>query len=224
MLKIRTYKAIVGALALVLAGTLVFSVKTIYEHDMKSKDEKTQLVIENERLRSFNVRRERRLKWMSEPKAINLTNVALAFNVLGTKPSVVAALLYTENAPEFVESGSLDKSDYFARNFPIEQWSVLEGSRTLNRMAWNWILDDPKRAHAFFLYASKPYTGLSVSEQKQWANNMLVSEKRFRDDIVDAGGVFVENPVQMKVRTPSATPTVSQNTKKQPRKRNIFVQ
>jgi len=226
-MRIKTYKIIVALLALVLAAIMIFSLIILYKHDIKSQDEKYQLVVENERLRSFNVRRERRLKWMNEPKSINLNHVSQAFHILGTKPSVVAALLYSENGPEYFESGSLDRTSYFAQNFPIEQWSSLEGSRTLNRMAWNWILEDSKRSHAFFLYASKPYTALSVAEQKSWANNMVAAEKRFRTEIADfkgnTVGNMVENTLVMAIRTPTFTVSGTIVESKKKKKRTIFV-
>lgn len=220
-MRIKTYKLIVEVLSVLLAGTMIFSLVILYKHDIKSQEEKFQLVVENERLRSFNVRRERRLKWMQQPKAIKLEDIALSFNILGTTPSVTAALLYCENGPEFITTGALDKSLYFAQNFPIDKWSTLEGSRTLNRMAWSWILDDPKRSNAFFLYAAKPYTGLSTNEQKTWANNMYLAERRFRTEIVDAGG-DTESPLVMTIRTPVPTSSTSTSTKSK-KKRNLFV-
>lgn len=173
----------------------------IYNYSFNNKQVE-KLIIENERLRSFNVRRERRLKWMTEPKEINLENVALAFNILGTKPSVTAALLYCENGPEWVETGSVDKSLYFAKNFPINQWSALEGSRTLNRMLWEWLLQDEKRSKSFFSYAAKPYTSLSLDEQKSWANNMIVAEKRFRNEIKDINKSEESLIISMRTPTP----------------------
>jgi len=176
---------------------------TIKIYNYVGNDKKIEeLTIENERLRSFNVRRERRLKWMTEPKAINLESVSLGYHLLGIKPEVLASLLYCENGPEFVETGSIDKTDYFAQHFPLDKWSALDGSRTLNRYLWDWLLEDKKRAKDFFIYAAKPYTNLSEKEQKSWANNMIAAEERFRKDIRFSGKS--DKSIVMAMRTPTA--------------------
>jgi hypothetical protein len=166
-----------------------------------------QEIQENERLRMFNVRRERRLHWMKEPEKINTEAVEVASHVEGTPPSLVAALLYTENGPPDLETGSIDKTDYFAKEFPLSQWSALDGARTLNRMAWEYLLQDPKGRQALkglLAYAAKPYTNLSPAEQKDWARNMQVAETRFRK-MISEGKPYVPEAVLM--RTP--TPTIS---------------
>lgn len=166
-----------------------------------------QEIQENERLRMFNVRRERRLHWMKEPEKINTEAVEVASHVEGTPPSLVAALLYTENGPPDLETGSIDKTDYFAKEFPLSQLSALDGARTLNRMAWEYLLQDPKGRQALkglLAYAAKPYTNLSPAEQKDWARNMQVAETRFRK-MISEGKPYVPEAVLM--RTP--TPTIS---------------
>jgi hypothetical protein len=170
------------------------------------------LVVENERIRSFNVRRERRLKWMQAPQKIDIKNISLPYHVLGIKPSVIAALLKCENGPEYLESGSIDKSDFFALYFPLERWSALEGSRTLNRMLWEWVTLDKNREHAFYLYAAKPYTALSVAEQNSWANNMLKAEQDFRKQIVM--DTSKEEPIVVAMRTITPTPSISKTKKR----------
>lgn len=162
-------------------------------------EENKRLIAENERLRSFNTRRSRRLKWMLKPEKINLEAVTVSNHLLGIPPSVIGALIYCENGPQDLETGSIDKTDYFAMHFPIQQWSVLDGSRTLNRMLWEWLLaQDKETQNRFWRSASKPYTALSVKEQKTWANNMEVAEKRFRAEI----SAEIEKPLVSKLRTP----------------------
>jgi hypothetical protein len=162
-------------------------------------EENKRLITENERLRSFNARRTRRFKWMLKPEKINAESVTISHHLLGIPPSVIAALLYCENGPQDIESGSIDKTDYFAMHFPISQWSALDGSRTLNRMLWEWVLaQDKETQDRFWRYASKPYTALSKPEQKHWADNMRVAEKRFRAEI----SAEIEKPVVSKLRTP----------------------
>ena len=131
--------------------------------------------------------------------------VATASHIEGLPPSLVAALLYTENGPEDLETGSIDKTDYFAKDFPIEKWSALDGARTLNRMAWEWFFttdDGRDAARSFFLYAAKPYTNLSLPEQRDWAYRIQRSEKKFRKDI--AQGREYE-PEAYVMRTPTPT-------------------
>ena len=160
---------------------------------------------ENERLRMFNVRRERRLHWMTQPQSINLESVETASHVEGTPPSLVAALLYTENGPPDLETGSIDKTDYFAKDFPLTQWSALDGARTLNRMAWEYLLTTPdgqKALKGLLSYAAKPYTNLSEPEQKDWAARMKIAEKKFREDIKE-GREY--HPTAYVMRTPTPT-------------------
>jgi hypothetical protein len=167
---------------------------------MAAMDENKRLLVENEKLRSFNVRRERRLKWMMKPKSIDADSVSQATHILGTPPSIIAALLYCENGPENLETGSIDKTDYFALNFPIARWSTLDGTRTLNRMLWEWFLaqDEPTQK-SFYMSAAKPYTALSKAEQKSWAANMRAAELRFRKQITQE----VDKPLVSKLRTPT---------------------
>jgi hypothetical protein len=142
---------------------------------------------------------------MKEPERIDMDAVATASHVEGTPPSLVAALIYTENGPQDLETGSIDKTDWFAKDFPIEKWSALDGARTLNRMAWEYLLEttDGQRAlHGLLLYAAKPYTNLSDQEQKDWAMRMRVAEKRFRKNI--AAGIEYR-PAAYVMRTPTPT-------------------
>ena len=53
---------------------------------MAAVDENKRLIVENEKLRSFNVRRERRLKWMMKPKNIDADSVSQASHILGPPP------------------------------------------------------------------------------------------------------------------------------------------
>lgn len=162
--------------------------------------ENKRLLAENERLRSFNARRTRRLKFMHKPERIDIEAVTVCSHVLGIPPSVISALIYNENGPQDLETGSIDKTDFFALHFPIQQWSALDGSRTLNRMLWEWVLSRDKTVQdSFWRYASKPYTALSIPEQKRWADNMRVAEARFRNEIK----IEKEKPVLSKLRTPT---------------------
>lgn len=136
-----------------------------------------------ERERSFNARQVRLLKWTERPESINLTACAEVYHVLGVKPSVCAALLYTENGPEDIESGSADKIDYFLK-FSIQDRSALTGCRDLNRFAWTWFTSttEGKKAFAQFLfYASGPYTSMSPAQRRAWTVSMLKNEQKFNE-------------------------------------------
>lgn len=85
-------------------------------------------------------------------------------------------------------------------HFPVSSWSSLDGSRTLNRMLWDWLLKAPEDVQrSFFMSAAKPYTALSKREQKQWADNIRIAEKRFRTEIT----IEAEKPLISKLRTPT---------------------
>jgi hypothetical protein len=129
-----------------------------------------KLSAENERLRIFNARRQRRL--VKPPATPRLESIEKASHILGTPPQVIEAVWMQENGPPDIETGSIGKTDYFAENFPMADWAALEAARTMNRMAFEWFLKTPegKRAYPKFLtYASAPYTALGPQEQKNWA-------------------------------------------------------
>lgn len=169
------------------------------------EEKTTQLATALERERSFNVRRARRLKWMQAPEKINLAAVAEAAHLTGIRPSAAAALLFCENGPEFLESGAIDKTDFFALHVPIEKRSAVEGARTLNRMAWEWFAKTPEGKRALLkmlTFAGKPYTHLGLPEQRAWAMNMAIGIDRFEDEIKDAGPAERE-PLQAAMKTPT---------------------
>ncbi len=149
----------------------------------KTVDRDIKFATENERLRSFNTRMMRRLKWINMPEKIDPEAVALAEHIEGTPASMVAALIFCENGPEDIETGSIDKTDYWAKNLPIKYWSKLDGARTLNRMLWNWIQAHPDQFKLFLFDAARPYTNMSKPLQMTWASNMFASNERFKKDI-----------------------------------------
>lgn len=170
------------------------------------EDQTQALTTALERERSFNVRRERRLKWMQAPKKVNLEAVATATHLLGIRPSVAAALLYCENGPEFLESGAIDKTDFFALHVPIEKRSAVEGARTLSRMAWEWFITTPEGRRALdkmLIFAGTPYTHLGRPEQMAWAVNMSVAIERFESEIKVNGSPEAKQPVAYVMRTPT---------------------
>lgn len=173
----RILESVMIFVAICVAGVSGFDSKM-------ARDQLVQLSAENERLRLFNTRRERRLKWMAKPKGLNTEAVAKAWHILGIPPSAVAALIYTENGPQDLETGSIDKTDFFAANLPIECWSTLDGSRTLNRMLWEWMLESQEGRKAlphFLVSAAGPYTaGRSDHEKRLWANHWLQWERIFK--------------------------------------------
>lgn len=190
-----------GALAVALLA-LICHVSIVYASKRCGLEEIQRLSAENERLRAFNARRERRLKWMREPEKINLQAVQTASHVLGTPPSVVAALLYSENGPQDLETGSIDKTDIFAKVFPIQYWSTLDGVRTLNRLAWTWFLETESGREALprmLKYAAKPYTALSDAEQRVWMKNMVENEKRMKEKLETEK----DKPTVYAMRTPT---------------------
>ena len=139
-----------------------------------------------ERERAFNVRRARRLHYMAEPRTINIDGVANAYHLMGIAPSAISALLIIENGPMDNETGSIDKTDFFVNNFPMEQRSALEGGRTLTRQLWTWITRTPTGRRAFreFLRsAAGPYTAMGSEQQEQWVNNMLTTELKYQKEI-----------------------------------------
>ncbi len=139
---------------------------------------------------------------MKEPKEINVKAVQDAHEILGIRPSLIAALVYCENGPENLETGSIDKTEYYATHFPIEEWSYLDGSRTLSRMAWEWFFttkEGQKACKQFLTFAATPYTHTSPEDQAWWVKNMIVAEKRFTTEI----GVELYKPIVQMMRTPT---------------------
>jgi len=172
-----------------------------------SYEEIKRLVAENERLRSFNARRQRRLKWMNQPESIDLESVSLAYHVTGVKPSWIAALLYCENGPEDLKTGSIDKTDVFAKYFKVKDWSALDGTRTLTRSAFEWFSsteEGREAAKQFLLYAAAPYTNLSAKEQQAWMRNMVKAERKFKSQITISGKE--EKSVSYVMKTPTPIP------------------
>lgn len=210
-------KFILAGLITGLASVLGF----ILYREARHEDQVQTLSIALERERSFNVRRERRLRWMQNPQKINLEAVAMATHILGIRPSVTAALLFCENGPEHMESGAIDKTDFFALHVPIEKRSAVEGSRTLNRMAWEWFITTPDGQRALdrmLIFAGSPYTHLGLPEQRAWAVNMAVAIERFEQDIKVDGNAEAKQPVAYVMRTP--TPDYGYSVKaKRPAKR-----
>lgn len=152
-------------------------------HENKSPSETiAELSTKLERERSFNARRARRLHYTMRPESINLESVALANHLTGIKPSAAASILYTENGPEFIESGSLDKTDFFTQ-FPIERRSAVEGSKTLNRMAWNYLTNHPAQLRAMLKESAYRYTNMGPNQQAAWVENFLVAESKFSVNI-----------------------------------------
>ncbi len=162
------------------------------------REEIKRLTEENVNWRMWNTRRVRRQKWMQKPESIDMEAVSLANHILGVPPSLIAALIYTENGPKFLETGSIDKTDWFAKSFALKDLSTLDGTRTLNRLVWDWLLNAPPDVQqSFFMSAAKPYTALSLKEQQTWARNMRITEKRFRAEIK----LEADKPVLQPLRT-----------------------
>jgi hypothetical protein len=169
-----------------------------------------------ERERTFNVRRARRLHYMTEPRDINIDGIGNAYHLMGIAPSVTTALLFCENGPMDNESGSIDKTDFFVKNFPIEQRSALEGGRTLTRQLWTWVTRTPNGRKAFREFLSSaagPYTAMSEEQQSQWVNNMLKTELRFENEIEVGPEGFLTIPM------PTPTPVSHSGKPQSPGKR-----
>lgn len=143
---------------------------------------------ENERLRLFNARQKRRLDmplYMSDKKFAEPDKeaVAIASHILGCPESVIAAVWKQENGPPDIETGSLGKTDFFVKNFPLKDWPALEAGRTMNLWCWDWFLttDGGRQAMKVMLaHIAKPYTGLDLKEQKDWAKRVAVFQKGWR--------------------------------------------
>ncbi len=136
-------------------------------------DKTEQLSAENERLRLFDARRQRRL--VKPPATPRDLSIAKAEHIFGTPYAVIRAVWRQENGPPDIETGSIGKTDYIAQTFPIQEWAAMECSRTLNRMAWEWFLNTPEGREALgrMLFKSAgPYTALSLQAQKDWAHNV----------------------------------------------------
>ncbi len=155
--------------------------------------------LEHERI--FNARRLRRLTSSERPSSVDLDAVALCFHILGTPNSISASILFIENGPIDTESGSLDKTDFFTQ-FEGVQRSALEGSRTINRMAWNWLIQNPKEMRKMLTEHSYSYTYMNPAQQRQWVENFMVANDKFSKDITWANR-GVEQPLRLTRPTPT---------------------
>lgn len=135
-----------------------------------------KLAAENERLRLFNAREVRRYK---KPAAkVNYSACADARHIMGTPASVIAAVTRQENGPPDIETGVLGKTDWIAKNYPIQSWASMETGRTLNIYAWDWLLHTEEGRLAFkkiLKRASKSYTGDTLPEA--WARNVATFQQ-----------------------------------------------
>lgn len=131
----------------------------------------SKLSAENERLRLFNAREVRRYK---KPSAkVNYEACAEARHVMGAPASVIAAVTRQENGPPDIETGVLGKTDWIAKNYPIQYWASMETGRMLNIYAWEWLLKTDEGRIAFkkiLKRASKSYTGNTLPDA--WAKNV----------------------------------------------------
>ena len=131
------------------------------------------LSTENQNLRTFNARRDRRLN--RPPASPRWESIEQASHILGTAPSVIAGVWYAENGPPDIETGSLGKTDAFV-GYPIQDWAALEAGRTMNRLSWEWFTQTPegRRALPFMLKsAAGPYTAMGEYSQRQWVQRIL---------------------------------------------------
>lgn len=134
---------------------------------------------ENERLRLFNAREVRRYK---HPNAIvDAEACAVASHILGTPPSVIAAIWEQENGPPDIETGVLGKTDHFSKHFPIKQWPALEAARTMNIYVYRWLLETKEGNIAWKKILKRtavPYTKDTKAEE--WSSNVYLLERRAR--------------------------------------------
>lgn len=131
------------------------------------------LAAENENLRMFNSRRQRRL--IKPPATPRDQSIAKAEHIFGTPYPVIKAVWRQENGPPDIETGSIGKTDYIAMTFPVSDWAAAECARTLNRMAWEWFLTTPEGRDALghmLLKSAGPYTAMDKERQKDWARNV----------------------------------------------------
>jgi hypothetical protein len=138
---------------------------------------------ENERLRLFNARRERRIH--KPPPVINWESCTKAGFTLGADPYVIAAIWRQENGPPDIETGSLGKTDFFAKNLPVKDWPAFEAGRTINRMAWEWFAKTPEGKEALkrmLKYSGEEYAALVVARGKVWGKNVYTYQEKFRKE------------------------------------------
>lgn len=136
-------------------------------------DEVSKLSAENERLRLFNARRERRL--IKPPATPREASISQASHILGTPPQVIRAIWQQENGPPDIESGSIGKTDHFAKYFPMQDWAALEAARTINRLSFIWFTTTPEGKQAYrkmLNFAAPTYAAVSPWENARWAKSV----------------------------------------------------
>lgn len=156
--------------ALALYGYFYLCVWTAARKDLGRIE---TLSAENQNLRLFNARRQRRL--IKPPATPRDQSISKMEHIFGTPAPVVRGVWRQENGPPDIETGSIGKTDFIAVSFPVQDWAAAECARTLNRMAWEWFLTTPEGKEALghmLLKASAPYTALGAKEQKDWARNV----------------------------------------------------
>ena len=158
----------------ILIGVWIFREPAGYYADKIAK-----LAAENQRLRAFRAREARRY---DKPEAtVNKEAVAQAGHILGTPPSVLAAIWTYENGPPDIETGVLGRTDYFAKHLPLDYWPAFEAGRTINIYVYKY-LQSPEGDKAWkeiLNRAAKSYTG--NTRPKTWADGVYRIEKNLRD-------------------------------------------
>jgi len=131
------------------------------------------LSAENERLRLFNARRERRI--IKPPASPRDQSIGKASHILGTPAEVIRAIWQQENGPPDIETGSIGKTDHFAKHFEMDDWAALEAARTINRLSFNWFLHTPEGRIAYkrmLNYAAPTYAAMGPAQNAQWAKSV----------------------------------------------------
>ena len=136
---------------------------------------------ENERLRLFNARRERRIH--KPGPTINWDSCNRAAFTLGADPYVIAAIWRQESGPPDIETGSLGKTELFAKHLPMKDWPAFEAGRTINRLTWEWFQKTPEGKEALkrmLKYSGVIYTALGESKGHEWGRNVYTFQEKFR--------------------------------------------
>lgn len=134
-------------------------------------DRNEKLSAENESLRLFNVKRAKLLD--SPPADPRENSITLASHILGTPKGFIRGIWFSENGFPLTETGNKGKTDFFAKNFPLEDWTALEAARTFNRLSLEWFIETEEgRKHLpkMLKYSARIYTQMDEDSQREWVS------------------------------------------------------
>lgn len=153
-----------------------------HKESVSTQREIQSLAAENAILKIQNARRA---EFSGESKGqfrnVDVPAATRASYDMGTPFSMLAAVRMFENGPPGYELGNQGKTYTWTQAVPRSDWQYYEASRTLNHLAWKYILEDSDRRREAISEISKTYT--SKDHAKDWAKSVGIFEREVSQKI-----------------------------------------